>query len=225
MKNKTRVKKKISKPTKSCVKKNQRIFIVFGICLGLFLLILFLNSKYFSKTKTNLPPNTNEIKTETESEITPTVTQQPTPTIEQVFQIQKISSNLNKYINSTHGFSLIYPSDWTIDTKIDTYNNQIFFTSGPKNDYFGIYFYKNYKDSLTNNMPLEEYLSVKWNFPRFNKTKIGNINCYIADANGMSPDPYPTYFVIKGNDLFEISSDDQDFSQTEKQIINTFTFN
>ena len=108
MKTKTRVKKKISKPTKSRVKKNQRIFIVFGICLGLFLLILFLNSKYFSKTKADFFLNINEIetKTKTKSEITPTIIQKITPTI------GKTKNNKENIYSSNLGFSIKIPSKY-----------------------------------------------------------------------------------------------------------------
>ena len=68
-------------------------------------------------------------------------------------------------------------------------------------------------------------MSNKTNFLSFSKTKITNIDGYLGNENGMSSNPYPTYFIIRENDLFEISSDDQNFSETEKQILNTFTFN
>lgn len=114
MKNKTRVKKKILKPTKSRVKNFQKIFIILGLCLGLFILVLFLNSKYFSKT------NINKTNPEIKSEITPTITQQTTPT--------KIvdPTGWTTYNSKELGLSFKYPNYWGEPTAftIDDYNDK-----------------------------------------------------------------------------------------------------
>lgn len=145
------------------------------------------------------------------------------------------TSSLKKYTNSTYKFSLSYPSTWTVDTKLS--ENQIFSVSSPEKiksindpnryegytgDDFSVSIYKNYQTTLTNNKTLESYLSNKTNFSTFSKTKIGNADAYSATELGMTD--YPTYFIVRGTNLFQIGSN-TDFSSVEKQILNTLTFN
>jgi len=166
--------------------------------------------------------------TEMACNLTPTTT-----TATRSATTSSVSKDWKTYTDSTYKFSINYPSTWTINTKPS--NNQVFSITSPEKiklpktypeyDYLKIYFYKNYQSSLTDGKAIESYLSNKTDFLSFSKTKIANIDGYLGNENGMSSNPYPEYFIVRGNDLFEISSDDQDFSEIEKQIINTLKFN
>lgn len=150
MKNKPRVKKIISKSTKSHVKNFQKIFIVLALCLGLFILILYLNSKYFSKKNINLPLSINENKIETKPEITPVVTQQVAPIIIK----SNTPSNWKIYTNSNIGFTVKYPQTFISKEGFWADDNDKFagVTFGPRelihDSFWGIFFYSKDQTSI-----------------------------------------------------------------------------
>lgn len=150
MENKPRVKKIISKSTKSRVKNFQKIFIILGLCLGLFILTLFFNSKYFSKTNINLPSSINENKIETKTEITPVVTQQITPIIIK----SNTPSDWRIYTNKSVGFSVKYPQTFFSKEGFWADDNDKFagVTFGPRelihDSFWGIFFYSKDQSSI-----------------------------------------------------------------------------
>jgi|GEM_PF-779932 len=145
-----------------------------------------------------------------------------------------IPKDWKTYTNSTYKFSINYPSDWIVKvSESGVIISNLEYTKGysdPTNNNIdlgenvSISFYKNYKTSLTNGETLETYISKKINFPSANKTTINKLSGYKVTENGMAG-IYPGYYLISGNDLYVISSNIGDFSETEKQIINTIKFN
>ncbi|MFA6184874.1 MAG: PsbP-related protein [Candidatus Shapirobacteria bacterium] len=146
-----------------------------------------------------------------------------------------IPKDWKTYTDSQYNFSINYPSTWTKETKLT--NDEVFAISSPEKikslqdpnnhegysgDDINIQVYKDYKNSLTKNQSLEEYLKNNELFSNVKKTKIGNIDSYVVDEGGMAITP--AYFIINSNNVFKITSF-LIFSQTELKILDSFKLN
>lgn len=210
---------------------------LFFLFLGLFLIILIILVLFLTKTNKPVisqPQTTGNIIIPSPTLI-PTLITTLIPTQTAIIPTIDPTADWKTYIDPTYKYSINYPSTWIIDTKLA--NNTILSISSPEkikslkspNNYEGysgddinIQFYKDYKNSLTKNKSIEEYLLDKTSFSNYSKTKIGSLDGYKATELGMAE--YPNFYIINGNDIFIISSN-IDFSKTELQILNTFKFN
>lgn len=151
----------------------------------------------------------------------------------------KILTTVNKtenwkiYTDTVYKFSLKYPSSWK-QAKLE--DNIILNLISPEwekdiqnpnrfsqyeeilGDHFTIRIYSDYKISLTENKSLEEFLSDKSYFNKFEKIKIGNSNGYKVEVIAMID--HPAYYIVERDNLLII--DDINFSTTELQILDTF---
>ncbi|MEI8067427.1 MAG: PsbP-related protein [Candidatus Shapirobacteria bacterium] len=171
--------------------------------------------------------------TEMACESTKSATISPTKTA----TTSSIPKDWKTYTDKTYKYSISYPSTWEISSEYDATSNRILSISSPEknkslsnpNNYegylgddFNIEYFKDYKNSLLLNRSIETYFSNKKQFSSYQKVKIGQLDGYKATELGMVE--YPLFYIIKGNDIFIISSN-TDFSKTELQMLDTLNFN
>jgi len=200
---------------------------LFFIFLGLFIVvsvILVYSLVSFTKTETQTPQKITEV-------IITTPTPTSTPTI-----VNDGTQDWKTYTNSTYKFSIQYPKDWKVDIKpnkfvVMTLNSPEYMKNinnpptnyiGIPGDQFMISFYKSYKNILTSNKSLEEYLSDKNLYTEYTTQKINNLTFYKAGVMGLGSQT--VYFSIRGEDLYEFSFN-VEVTKTDEQIINSFKFN
>ena len=158
-----------------------------------------------------------------------------TKTVKPVVEVSNIPKDWKTYTNATYKYSISYPKDWEIDVKPNQFTiltltspEYIKNINNPQNyegilgDQFEVSFYKNYKNTLTANKNLEEYLSDKNLFTQYVAQKINGLTFYKAEQMGMGV--RTVYFNIKGENLFEFSFN-SGVTKIDQQIINTLKFN